>query len=282
MNPVKLRIWHSPDNDDLFCFWALREGLLSSPNLEFKFHEADTEELNRLALETQADVVAVSAALIPRISSKYFVLSTGASIGRSYGPRLVSNAPLTFSALNNPEVVIGIPGELTTARAILKLALPKAKTTVIPIKPYSEVFKRIQAGDVAAAVLIHEGQILFERHGLHSLLDLGAFWSEQTGLALPLGVNVIRNDLPQSVIEEFVKLSRQSIEYALENRDAGIDFLESINRGRGIDNFSRAEISKYLSLYANEDSLAFLPENVKALNYLQRLIDPQATDAVIV
>ena len=50
-------------------------------------------------------------------------------------------------------------------------------------------------GRPISGLLIHEGQITHQQMGLTKVLDLGEAWQQETGLPLPLGVNVMRRDL---------------------------------------------------------------------------------------
>src|SRR5437764_192088 len=73
----------------------------------------DTAELNELASADGADVVAISAGAYPQVADRYLLLPHGASVGRGFGPVVVSKRPMTAAEL--PGRRVGIPGLSTTA-----------------------------------------------------------------------------------------------------------------------------------------------------------------------
>jgi len=42
-------------------------------------------------------------------------------------------------------------------------------------------------GNFEAGLIIHEGQLTYDRSGLYRIVDLGKWWHQVTGLPLPLG-----------------------------------------------------------------------------------------------
>jgi len=57
--------------------------------------------------------------------------------------------------------------------------------------PFDKILDAVQDQLVDAGLLIHEGQLMYGKMGLHRVLDLGVWWQEQTGLPLPLGGNAV-------------------------------------------------------------------------------------------
>ena len=87
---------------------------------------------------------------------------------------------------------------LTTAYLALQLYDPDVETVVMP---FDQIQDAVTRGDVAAGLLIHEGQLTYQDEGLRKIVDLGEWWAERTGgLPLPLGGNVIRRDLGPELI----------------------------------------------------------------------------------
>jgi len=229
-------------------FWALASGRLDPAAWGFgglDFRAAETEDLNRIALEGTADVVAVSIAHVPALAPAYLLLPHGGSVGRGYGPVVVARRDLP--ALEG--VRVGIPGVRTTAARLLAAAAPAARAVVVP---FSQSFAAIDRGDVDAAVLIHEGRLVYERLGYRLLLDLGSWWGETTGLPLPLGGNVIRRALGPEAIARASAMLREAIAYALGHRDEAIAQLLTARPG-----MSLSDADAYLRLYANEDTLDY-------------------------
>jgi len=262
-----IKVAHSPDNDDLFYFWPIVENLIELEGLSFSFESYHTEQLNVLAKENSFDVIAISTAVYSAISEKYLILSSGASVGRNYGPTLVSINNYSLEQLNS--LVIGIPGPSTTAALVLKHLAPKAKTITIPILPYSAVFAALENKSVDAAVLIHEGQISYLEHGLNLVCDLGQWWFQQTSLPLVLGLNVISRKLESSTIAKTARVISRSIEFAYQNIDAACDYLQSLpDSPAKRAKLSNADLKKYLNMYANADSLKLTADAIKGIEKL--------------
>ena len=247
-----IRIAHSPDADDFFLFWPIRRKLIVVEN-DFEFTELDTEDLNRAALNEEFDICAVSTALYPKIRDSYLVLPSGMSVGRNYGPVVVAREPIDPSALN--DMLVGIPGENTTAALLLRALAPGARTVEIPLTPYSAAFDAVQSAAVDAAVLIHEGQIAFADHRLHAVKDLGKFWFESTSLPLPLGMNVIHRRLGPARITALSALLKTAASFALEHTTEILPDLHSISQLHQGKLQTLDELRRYLGMYANQDSV---------------------------
>lgn len=266
---MNISIAHSPDSDDYFLFWALREGRLPHPGFTFTFTSFPTDQLNARAAKSLDDVTAVSLGAYPKLADKYRILSSGASVGRSYGPVLVATTERSLESLANAR--IAIPGEDTTAAAVLRMILPGAATQVLSIEPYTRVLDALKQGQFEAAVLIHEAQLLWKQHGLFRIADCGQWWEQETGLPLVLGINVIRKSLGQSVIQDLSRLFEASVRYAIEHQAEAIDYLVDINRQRALELTDREHIETYLKKYANSDSVV-LPMDCRdsVVAFLQR------------
>jgi 1,4-dihydroxy-6-naphthoate synthase len=247
----RIRVSCSPDADDLFMFRALMEGLIDPGPFQWDIGTEDTDALNRLATGTGPDVTAVSIGYYPRIADRYQLLPHGGSVGDGYGPVVVAKKPLTIDQLAGRKVAI--PGETTTAWMVLRLICAVDPVTV-PITPYARIFEAIDAGEVEAGLVIHEGRLTYEDLGLHRVVDIGAWWKEQTGLPLPLGGNVISRALGDD-IPEVSRILRASIAHALENRDDAIAWLMA--RGGALNTAER--VSEYLHMYANGETLEYSP-----------------------
>ncbi len=231
-------------------FWAIASGRVDARDFGFdrvRFRTADTESLNRAASAAEADVVAVSIAHVPALARDYLLLPHGGSLGRAYGPVIVARAALAPGELAGARV--GIPGERTTAARLLALVAPRAIQVVVP---FHATLQAIDDGTVDAAVLIHEGRLVYQRLGYRLALDLGAWWHARTGLPLPLGGNVIRRALGDDAVRRASAMCRASIAYALAHRDAALDAL-LLTRAT----MPRADADAYLRLYANDDTLDY-------------------------
>jgi 1,4-dihydroxy-6-naphthoate synthase len=259
MHPTPISLAYSVDADDAFMFHALSTGQVSDPAFTFSHQRADTAALNRLALAGNGDVIAVSAGVYPRIADKYQLLPHGASVGRGFGPVVVAREAAAPSALAGKRV--GIPGLTTTAWMVLRLIEPQAIPVEIPIFPFGRIFDAVASGEVDAALLIHEGRLIYPQRGLHLIVDLGVWWEKEVGLPLPLGVNVIRRGLGASQVAAVSGLLRQSISWAAAHRDQMIAALVAEDRGDPAL-ADPALVDHYLSLYANADT-AEMPEDAR-------------------
>jgi 1,4-dihydroxy-6-naphthoate synthase len=251
----EIRIAYSPDADDAFMFWAIVQQRIDTQGLRFAWQRADTEALNRGAESTSApDVSAVSMHQYAYLTDRYLLLPHGGSVGVGYGPVVVSRRALKPEQL--PGLRIGVPGLRTTAYLVLRLLVPNFDAVVLPVAPFRRVFNALEQGEVAAALLIHEGRLLYEREGLHRALDIGEAWQELTGLPLPLGGNVIARSLGPELIARVSDVLRESIRYALEHRDEVLHALVGAETREGVPR-EPALFDRYLAMYANQDTLDY-------------------------
>jgi 1,4-dihydroxy-6-naphthoate synthase len=259
MEPTLITLAYSVDADDAFMFHAIRCEEVAAPGLKFSHRRADTAELNRLALSAAADVIAISAGVYPSCADRYQLLPHGASVGRGFGPVVVAPRPCHPSALAGKRV--GIPGLTTTAWMVLRMIQPDVVPVEIPIFPFSRIFDAVAAGEVDAALLIHEGRLIYQQRGLHLVADIGVWWQDHVGLPLPLGVNVIRRALGGQRIAQVSEVLRRSIRWAVAHRPELIAALASEDRGDPALK-DPALVDHYLSLYANADTIE-MPDDAR-------------------
>lgn len=255
-----IKLAFSPDSDDIFMFWPLLNGKIDSEGLSFTAERADTETLNQRAEKGGADVIAVSVAQYARVAEDHLLLPHGMSVGRGYGPVLVSLEPRTLESLKGKR--IGVPGLRTTAYMVLRVLLGDFEPVVVPIAPYSRSFEALKNGEVEAALLIHEGRLFYEREGTQKVVDIGEEWSRVTsGLPLPLGGNAIRRALGPELVEKVSRICRTSIRWALEHKDEVAKALLAAETRSDVG-LDAASLDRYLEMYANADTLD-APEDVR-------------------
>ena len=260
MASKSISLAYSVDADDAFMFHALREGLIDvPPGVVFTHQRGDTAALNALALGGQADVVAISAGAYPACADRYLLLPHGASVGRGFGPVVVAPDALRPEQLAGKRV--GIPGLTTTAWMVLRLIEPRAVPVPIPIVPFARIFDAVKSGEVDAALVIHEGRLLYPERGPKLVVDLGIWWQQHVGLPLPLGVNVIRRGLGPELVAQVSDVLRRSIRFALDHRDRLIAALAAEDRGERALADPKL-IDHYLGLYANADT-AEMPDDAR-------------------
>ena len=257
---MKITVAHSPDSDDAFMHYGLASGKVPADGIEFTHLLADIETLNRAAFEGKYEVSAVSFHAYAHVTDKYLLLPHGSSMGDDYGPIVVarSNGPSSLQG-----ITVAVPGTLTTAFLALRLCDPKVEYVVMP---FDRIQDAVRDGEVAAGLLIHEGQLTYKDEGLKKVLDLGEWWAERTGgLPLPLGGNVIRRDLGGAAIAKVSRLLHQSIAYALAHRQEALDY--ALQFGRGLD---RAKADRFVGMYVNDLTLDYGNRGRAAV---QRLLD---------
>lgn len=215
----KISVAHSPDSDDAFMFYGLATNKLDTRGLTFAHVLKDIQTLNEEAMRGTYDVTAISFHAYAYIADKYVLLPHGASIGDNYGPVVVSREPAKAEELS--ALKIAIPGTLTSAFLALRIFNPDFEYEVVP---FDEIIDAVKDGRCDAGLLIHEGQLFYESIGLHKVLDLGEWWHQRTGLPLPMGGNAIRRELGPELIQAVSNTLRESIRYALDNREDALQY----------------------------------------------------------
>ena len=243
-----LTLAYSDHADDAAMFLAMIRGEITVPGVRFEHVRSDIATLNALAEKGGADVCAVSVAWVPRVAAQYDLLPHGGSVGRGYGPVVVAKRP------DAPMRRVGVPGLSTTASAVLKMAAPEAELVPMVGALLADTIGALDREEIDAAVLVHEGRLVYQQAGLHLLLDLGVWWEKETGLPLPLGANVIKRDLGPELIAQLTDAIGRSIQWAVDNRDVVLDELAPHGMERGLD---RAGLAHYLDLYANDDTVGY-------------------------
>jgi len=93
---------------------------------------------------------------------------------------LVSTRPFTPDDIKGKK--IAVPGKLTTAYLALELFAPGIEVEVVP---FDQIIPQILEGKHEAGLIIHEGQLTYDKSGLHRVVDLGRWWQKVTAAAAP-------------------------------------------------------------------------------------------------
>jgi 1,4-dihydroxy-6-naphthoate synthase len=243
-----VRIAHSPDSDDAFMFYALTRGLLDVEGLDVSHELHDIETLNRAAFEGRFEISALSIHAYAHLADRYRLMPSGASFGDGYGPVLVAREKLAAGDLDGRRVAI--PGELTTAALALGLwARQQGIELATEVVEFDRILDVVEAGEHDAGVVIHEGQLTYRDQGLAAVVDLGAWWKDDTGLPLPLGGNGIRRDLPEDLQRRLCRLLTESIEYALDHRQEALDY--ALTYARGLED-DPVRSDRFVGMYVND------------------------------
>jgi 1,4-dihydroxy-6-naphthoate synthase len=256
----EITVAHSPDSDDAFMFYALATHKVRTPGLRFTHTLCDIETLNQKAREGVYDVTAISFHAYPYIQDKYALMACGGSVGEGYGPMIVSPRPFTATEIKGKK--IAVPGKLTTAFLALNLFSPGIETEVVP---FDQIIPQVLEGKYEAGLIIHEGQLTYEKSGLHRVVDLGKWWHKVTGLPLPLGGNAIRRALGPQLMPAVTAALKESIQYALEHREEALAY--AMQFARDLDTPSA---DKFVGMYVNDRTLDYGPDGREAV---RRLLD---------
>jgi 1,4-dihydroxy-6-naphthoate synthase len=255
----EISIAHSPDSDDAFMFYGLATNKVRVNGYKFTHVLCDIETLNQRAIrEAFFDVTAISFHAYPYMQEKYALMACGGSVGEGYGPMIVATKPFDLDEIR--KVRIAVPGTLTTAYLALKLFAPEIETAVVP---FDQIIPQVLAGNFAAGLIIHEGQLTYPQSGLSRILDLGVWWREQTKLPLPLGGNAIRRSLGEPVQRIVTQALRDSIQHGLDHREQALEY--AMQFARDLDT-NLAD--KFVGMYVNERTLNYGEDGREAIRRL--------------
>jgi 1,4-dihydroxy-6-naphthoate synthase len=252
---------HSPDPDDAFMFYAMAQHKIDTHGHRFEHILQDIETLNQRALRGELHISAVSIHAYAYLADKYALLPCGASMGDGYGPMLVTLGKFPTGLQEIREWLhskrVAVPGLKTSAYLALRLFAGDVPTVTIP---FDEIFDSVKEGKADVGLIIHEGQITYADQGFGLVLDLGSWWKSVTGLPLPLGGNVIRKDIPREIQKEVCDILKESINYGLKHRKAGVE--HSMPLARGLD---QEKIDRFIGMYVNDFTLDYGPIGKKAI-----------------
>jgi 1,4-dihydroxy-6-naphthoate synthase len=253
-----LQLAHSPDSDDAFMFYALATGKVRLPGVKFNHILQDIETLNQAAMKETYDVTAVSFYGYTFVADKYVLLDCGASFGEGYGPIVVASHPIKKNELAGKKIAVA--GTRTTSYLALKIYEPHVETVTMP---FDKIMAAVQAREVEAGLLIHEGQLLFSQVGLHKVVDLGQWWQDSTGFPLPLGANAVRRSLGADMGRQISRIIRESVAYALEHREPAVEY--ALQFARDMD---PVLADKFVGMYVNNWTLDYGEQGRRAVREL--------------
>lgn len=242
--PQTLLLGHSPDPDDAFMFYGLATDKVDPGDWRFEHVLQDIQTLNDRALRGELHITAVSIHAYPLIADQYALTACGSSMGDGYGPMVVTREPMTPADLKGK--TIAVPGETTSAFLALNLLLGRG-TFDHKVVMFDEILSCVERGEVDAGLIIHEGQLTYQNHDLHCIVDLGQWWKDQTGLPLPLGGNCVRRDLGDRNMREVTAILKRSIQYSLDHREAAVQHALQYARDMGTE-----LADKFVGMYVND------------------------------
>ena len=254
-----LSLAYSTCPNDTFSFFALAHHQVSCPDLSFQVSLADVETLNQAARSCTYDITKLSFAAMGNLRSSYWLLKSGAALGRGCGPLVVARPGASIADL--PDAVIAVPGMDTTARMLLGLYLGKPPQAA-PMK-FDSIMPEVSAGRVDFGVIIHEGRFTYPAYGLASILDLGRWWEERTGLPVPLGCIAARKSLSLDVVKQIEKAIHDSVLYAFEHPEQPMPYISEHAM-----EMEEAVVRQHIGLYVNDFSLDLGKEGMSAVETL--------------
>lgn len=258
---MTIKLAHSPDADDLFMYYAIVFGWIDSMNLHFCNTAKDIQTLNNSAINGTYDISAISFALYPLIAKDYALLRTGVSFGNGYGPKLIKNK----NKILKKHFKVALSGEHTTNAMIFRIAYPDAR---IIYKNFLEIEDSVLNGEVDAGVLIHESILNFDTR-LSVEAELWDIWQDLSGggLPLPLGGMALRRSLALTTAIKCEEILIKAVQVAVQNKK----ILSQMLLERGLIRVNAKELDKYLTLYANADSISMNELEIKGLDRLFEL-----------
>jgi len=173
MSERTFTLGHSPDPDDAFMFYGLAKGLIPTPGYRFEHILEDIQTLNERATRGELDISAISIHAYAYVADTYALLPSGASMGDGYGPMLVAKRPVGRNDM--AACRIAVPGTMTSAFLALQLWLERrAGQLSCVVVPFDRIFAAVQEDRADVGLVIHEGQLTWDKEGLVVCQDLGA------------------------------------------------------------------------------------------------------------
>lgn len=257
---MKLKLGFSPCPNDTFIFDAMIHHKIDTEGLEFEVFYDDVETLNQKAFSQDLDITKLSFHAYAYCVKNYVLLDSGSALGYGVGPLVISRTPQGYGDIGI-DATVAIPGKFTTASFLFGLAFPQVKNKVELV--FSEIEDAVLSGKVDLGLIIHENRFTYQQKGLHKVVDLGAFWEEKTGCAIPLGGIVAKRSLNSEIKHKVNRVIRRSVEYAFANPQSGIEFIRS--HAQAMDD---EVMYKHIELYVNKYSVDLGQEGRKAIELM--------------
>lgn len=263
---MKLTLGFSPCPNDTFIFDALIHHKIDTEGLDFEVFFDDVETLNQKAMKGELDITKLSFHAFAYVVDRYALLDAGSALGFGVGPLLIcknENLKSIMAVLDQKENQsrVAIPGKFTTANFLLSIAYPQlsAKKEMV----FSAIENALLNDEIDLGLIIHENRFTYQEKGLEKIMDLGNYWEQLTGCAIPLGGIVVNRKLDQGVQEKVNRLVRKSVEFAFANPKSGIDFIR-----KHAQEMEESVMYKHIELYVNNYSINLGAEGRKAIDKL--------------
>ena len=239
----------TPTADAAFRFYRLLDQALAPEQTDYTLSLSptwhDIDVLDEMALTGALELTLLSIPAYANVQERYRLLPCGARFGNGFGAMVVTYNPLERVALGN--IRIGVPGVCNSGFLALSLFLPD--TFVYALIADDQLRESVVSGDVDAALLTGEEQLTHQALGLYNVVDLGAWWQEQTNLLFPLEALAVRRDVPIERQQQIVQAVQSSFEHSRIHQKAAREYAFSFAR-----KMDRETTAAYVSMYVTEQS----------------------------
>lgn len=259
---MKLTLGFSPCPNDTFIFDAMVHGRIDTEGLEFDYHLADVEELNRNAFAGLSDITKISSFAYAFAAKDYQILDSGGAMGYRNGPLLIARKKINLAELK--DMRIAIPGKHTTANLLFTIAWPEARNKTEFL--FSRIEDALLNNQADAGLIIHETRFSYFRRGLVKVADMGEYWEKLTGLPIPLGAIVVHRRIPADIALKVNRIIRRSLEYAFRDAIYAYDFVKE-----NAQDMDSTVMNNHIKLYVNSFSLELGKDGKRAINELYRI-----------
>lgn len=259
---MKLTLGFSPCPNDTFIFDAMVHGRIDTEGLEFDYHLADVEELNRNAFAGLSDITKISSFAYAFAAKDYQILDSGGAMGYRNGPLLIARKKINLAELK--DMRIAIPGKHTTANLLFTIAWPEARNKTEFL--FSRIEDALLNNQADAGLIIHETRFSYFRKGLVKVADMGEYWEKLTGLPIPLGAIVVHRRIPADIALKVNRIIRRSLEYAFRDAIYAYDFVKE-----NAQDMDSTVMNNHIKLYVNSFSLELGKDGKRAINELYRI-----------
>ena len=258
---MELELGFSPCPNDTFIFDAMLHGKIDTEGITFIPVIEDVETLNQQALQQALAITKLSYHAFAHPVDKYILLDAGSALGFGVGPLLISKNKIENISEKIADLKIGIPGKLTTANFLLNIAFPQAQQKVEMV--FSDIENALINEEIDLGLIIHENRFTYAAKGLHKVIDLGSFWEQKTGSAIPLGGIVMSRKYDKETINKVNRIMARSVEFAMKNPLSSAAFVK-----QHAQEMEESVMVQHIQLYVNKYSLNLGVEGRKAVSTL--------------
>jgi 1,4-dihydroxy-6-naphthoate synthase len=256
---MKITLAFSPCPNDTFIFDALVHKRIDTLGYEFEVVLADVEQLNQMAFKQEMDITKLSFHALAHVTHNYQLLNAGSALGNGCGPLLVTRPENINKSVR--DLKIAIPGKYTTANFLLGLAYPEIVYKEERI--FCDIEDAVLAGEYDAGLIIHENRFTYEAKGLKLIKDLGAYWEDFSGAAIPLGAIAIKRSLDEKVKKDIDGLIKKSVEFAFAHPELSMPYTKE-----HAQNMDENVMKQHIALYVNNYSVDLGEEGKRAVHLL--------------